>query len=88
VVLGSHDLTKAKEPHRLEIKTQKAFPHPKYDAKTVSNDIALLKLPKKIKFNSELNSFLLFTYLQVKKLSSPTKLGTLLVVCLNKTSFM
>jgi hypothetical protein len=89
VVLGSHDLTKAKEPNRLEIKAQKSFPHPDYDTRTVANDIALIKLPKKIEFNGELNKLLLYYTLFTSQIKIPSnKIRNTFLVCINKSCFM
>ncbi|XP_075232907.1 uncharacterized protein LOC142331113 isoform X2 [Lycorma delicatula] len=48
--LGEHDLY-YKEGTELEFKVVKSVKHPDYDADTVDNDIALLKLPMSVKLN-------------------------------------
>ncbi|XP_055989828.1 granzyme H-like isoform X2 [Sorex fumeus] len=50
VTLGAHNV-KQKERSQQDIPVSKAIPHPKYNAKTFSNDIMLLKLKHNAKMN-------------------------------------
>ncbi|KAJ8935047.1 hypothetical protein NQ318_004508 [Aromia moschata] len=48
VRLNAHDL-RARDGRDIEMTVQKMFPHPKFDYKTVDNDIALLMLPRSVR---------------------------------------
>lgn len=48
VRLNEHDLT-ALDGREIELVVQKSMLHPRFDQKTVDNDIALLKLPRAVK---------------------------------------
>lgn len=48
VRLNAHDL-RARDGSDIEMTVSKMFPHPKFDYKTVDNDIALLMLPRPVK---------------------------------------
>ena len=50
VYAGSHDLSLGSEEHRVVVKTTESIIHPDWNPSTLSNDIALIKLPKKIEF--------------------------------------
>ncbi|XP_047493630.1 serine protease 1-like isoform X2 [Penaeus chinensis] len=55
VLLGGHDLTGREESHQI-IDVEKVFIHPNYSfEKSVSSDIAVLKLKTKIKMNSKVS---------------------------------
>ena len=47
---GTHDLSLGDEPHRVVVATRDAIIHPDWNPNTLSNDIALIKLPQKIEF--------------------------------------
>ncbi len=47
---GTHDLSLGDEPHRVVVATRDAIIHPDWNPSTLSNDIALIKLPQKIEF--------------------------------------
>jgi hypothetical protein len=48
---GAHNVRATSEPHRVEITSYKGFTHENWDSSTLSNDVALIELPKKIDFN-------------------------------------
>jgi len=51
ILAGAHDVRADSEPHRVEITSYEGFTHPAWDPNTLSNDIALVRLPEKIEFN-------------------------------------
>jgi len=51
ILAGAHDVRADSEPHRVEITSYEGFTHPEWDPNTLSNDIALVRLPEKIEFN-------------------------------------
>jgi len=51
VMAGVHDLMDWNEPHRIKIVSKEGYVHPDWDRPTLSNDIALVKLPEKIPFS-------------------------------------
>jgi hypothetical protein len=53
VFAGSHDVSLDKEPHRVVMTTNQYIVHPNFNSFFIVNDIALIKLPKKIEFNGE-----------------------------------
>jgi len=57
VITGSHDLSLNREPHRLIIDSKEFIVHPNWNKTTLANDIALIKLPEKIQFNSKIFLF-------------------------------
>lgn len=48
VMVGAHDLSLDSEPHRIVFEVSNAVLNPDWN---MANDIALIKLPSKIKFN-------------------------------------
>ncbi|CAL4135487.1 unnamed protein product, partial [Meganyctiphanes norvegica] len=58
VRLAEHDI-RDYEGRELEIKVQKMFKHPDYDLETIENDIALLKLPKKVQLGKHIRQICL-----------------------------
>ncbi|XP_047442292.1 granzyme B(G,H)-like [Mugil cephalus] len=57
VLLGLHDFS---NPQGIQnVSVGKRFPHPEYDDKVLTNDIMLLKLSSKVKFNRKVKRILL-----------------------------
>lgn len=53
IYAGTHDLSLNDEPHRVVVATTEHVIHPDWNPNTLSNDIALIKLPKTIEFSDE-----------------------------------
>jgi len=51
IMAGAHNVRASSEPHRVEITSYYGFTHPSWDTNTLSNDLALVKLPSPIQFN-------------------------------------
>jgi chymotrypsin-like protease len=51
IYAGTHDLSLNDEPHRVVVATTEHVIHPDWNPFTLSNDIALIKLPKTIEFS-------------------------------------
>jgi len=54
VVLGGHDMEQA-EPSRISVGVEKIIKHENYNARTVKNDVALLKLKESVRFTSQIS---------------------------------
>ena len=60
VVLGVHDQN-VYEPTQMTFRVTKAIVHPNYDPESRDNDIALLRLSKKVIFNANIQPICLPT---------------------------
>jgi secreted trypsin-like serine protease len=52
VMLGAHNVREASETGRIELTATEFTVHPNWNSFTLSNDLALVKLPKSVTFNS------------------------------------
>lgn len=59
VYLGYVNIKNGHDVGQIKIKTSKSnvVIHPKWDPKTITNDISVIKMPNKVKFNGELFVF-------------------------------
>merc|ERR1712193_230478 len=51
IMAGAHNVRASSEPHRVEITSYNGFTHPDWNPNTLSNNLALVKLPSPIAFN-------------------------------------
>ena len=58
VVLGAHNIMKD-EPNQVTLTSTEFTTHQEWNPYTLSNDIAVVKLPHAVKFNSEYLRFLI-----------------------------
>ena len=50
---GAHNVRASSEPERIEITSYDGWTHPQWDSNTLSNDLALIRLPQKITFTGK-----------------------------------
>ncbi|XP_071519670.1 uncharacterized protein [Panulirus ornatus] len=55
VRLAEHDL-RAYDSREIEMRVEQAFEHPEYDVETIEHDLALLKLPRAVRYNKYVRS--------------------------------
>ena len=48
---GAHNVRASSEPDRVEITSYNGWTHPQWDSNTLSNDLALIRLPERITFS-------------------------------------
>jgi len=51
---GAHNVRASSEPERIEITSYDGWTHPQWDSNTLSNDLALIRLPQKITFTDNI----------------------------------
>ena len=65
VFLGAHNVKEETEDGRLELVSTNWFAHPKWNQITISNDIGLVQLPRKINFTETIRPICLPSYSDV-----------------------
>lgn len=54
VRLGAHDLAIQNEPGAIDVEVEEVLPHEQFESRTYKNDIAVLKLRRRVTFNDDI----------------------------------